>query len=124
MLNALRMVLSGEIYLPPGIVTATDTKTIRKPTGTHPAISPSDLRAHLTSRQWEVLSFLARGLTNAQIADGMKLKETTVRVYVSAILDRLNLSNRTQAALVAAQALNGESVSDLVAHVSDGTADP
>ncbi len=124
MMKALRLVLSGEIYLPPSIMKASAAKQNGKPTGIQPEYSPSDLRELLTPRQLEVLSMLAQGLTNAQIADGIKLKESTVRVYISMILDRLNVSNRTQAALLAAQAPNDVSVSSPVASLSAETADP
>ncbi len=108
-LKALRMVLSGEMYLPPSIMKASAADKDRKSVRARPAVSQSELNALLTPRQCEVLTKLARGMTNAQIAADMSLKESTVRVYVSVILDRLNLSNRTQAALMAAQALNDES---------------
>lgn len=124
MLRALRLVMSGEMYLPPSIMKAATDGRSRKPMGAQPAISQSKLRALLTPRQCEVLAMLARGMTNAQIAGDMNLKESTIRVYVSVILDRLNLSNRTQAALMAAHTLDDASISGLVTGLSAGSADP
>ena len=55
----------------------------------------------LTSREQQILALLAKGLTNQGIADQLVLSELTVRTHVSNILAKLNLENRTQAALYA-----------------------
>ena len=55
----------------------------------------------LTSRELEVLRLIARGMTNQEIANKLVVSETTVRTHVSAILERLHLTNRTQIALYA-----------------------
>jgi DNA-binding NarL/FixJ family response regulator len=57
----------------------------------------------LTEREVDVLRLLARGLTNADIAARLYLSEGTVRNYVSAILAKLDVSDRTQAAVIAIQ---------------------
>jgi NarL family two-component system response regulator LiaR len=55
----------------------------------------------LSERELDVLRLLARGMTNAGIAERLYLSEGTVRNYVSAILSKLNVADRTQAALLA-----------------------
>ncbi len=55
----------------------------------------------LTEREVDVLRLLARGLSNADIAERLYLSEGTVRNYVSAILAKLNVADRTQAAVMA-----------------------
>jgi DNA-binding NarL/FixJ family response regulator len=55
----------------------------------------------LTEREVEVLSGLGQGLSNAQIAARLYLSEATVKGYVSRMLDKLGLDNRTQAGLLA-----------------------
>ncbi|MGD2103929.1 MAG: response regulator transcription factor [Anaerolineae bacterium] len=55
----------------------------------------------LTEREAEVLSLVAQGLTNQEIADNLFVSERTVRTHVSNILSKLHLANRTQAALYA-----------------------
>jgi NarL family two-component system response regulator LiaR len=55
----------------------------------------------LSAREVEVLKLLARGLSNADIAQRLFLSEGTVRNYVSAILAKLDVADRTQAAILA-----------------------
>lgn len=59
------------------------------------------ITAKLTEREVDVLRLLARGLTNADIATRLYLSEGTVRNHVSAILAKLEVSDRTQAAVIA-----------------------
>ncbi len=60
--------------------------------------------ADLSEREREVLVLLARGLSNADIAQRLFLSEGTVRNYVSAILSKLGVADRTQAAVLALRA--------------------
>lgn len=55
----------------------------------------------LTSREQETLHLVAKGLTNQEIAETLSVSERTVAKYVSSILEKLQLANRTQAALYA-----------------------
>ncbi|MBX0327820.1 response regulator transcription factor [Oscillochloris sp. ZM17-4] len=57
----------------------------------------------LTGREVDVLRLVARGFSNADIAEQLHLSEGTVRNHVSAILAKLGLADRTQAALIAMQ---------------------
>ncbi|MEV4926882.1 response regulator transcription factor [Streptomyces roseoverticillatus] len=60
--------------------------------------------AGLTAREREVLALLGEGLSNAGIGRRLHLVEGTVKGYVSAVLDRLEVGNRVQAAIVAYEA--------------------
>jgi DNA-binding NarL/FixJ family response regulator len=60
--------------------------------------------AHLTERELEVLTALGEGLSNAQIAERLRLSEATVKGYVSRTLVKLDCANRTQAGLLAYEA--------------------
>lgn len=55
----------------------------------------------LTQREREVLASLARGMSNADIAGRLFLSDGTIRNYVSSILAKLEVSDRTQAAILA-----------------------
>jgi DNA-binding NarL/FixJ family response regulator len=55
----------------------------------------------LTDREKEILGLIANGLSNAEIAQEIFLSKGTVRNYVSAILEKLEVKDRTQAAVVA-----------------------
>jgi len=61
-----------------------------------------DDRAHgLTSREREVLTLIARGRTNREIAADLCVSEKTVKTHISNIFSKLQVSERTQAALYA-----------------------
>ena len=65
---------------------------------------PSDLpptEYPLTEREVDVLKYVAQGLSNQNISRKLKIKEGTVRIHVGNILNKLQLENRTQAALYA-----------------------
>ena len=58
----------------------------------------------LTAKEREILSLVARGLSNQEIADKVFLAPGTVRNYISAILAKLGVQDRTQAAIIATRA--------------------
>jgi len=63
----------------------------------------SQITEKLTEREEDVLRLLAHGLSNSEIAGQLHLSEGTVRNHVSAIFSKLNVSDRTQAAIIAIQ---------------------
>ncbi len=65
------------------------------------AAPDASLAGLLSEREREVLSLLARGLSNSEIAAHIYLSEGTVRNYVSSILEKLGVKDRTQAAVIA-----------------------
>lgn len=94
LLQAIRDVHEGRAALHPAIA----LKMIRE------LNQPSDLplsEEPLTEREVETLRLVAQGLTNQEIADKLSISERTVGKYVSQILGKLHLANRTQAALYA-----------------------
>ncbi len=60
-------------------------------------------RARLSKRQMEVLRLLGKGKTNREIAEELLRSPHTIKLHVSAILERLNLKSRTHAALLASK---------------------
>ena len=94
LLQAIRDVAQGRAFLHPVIA----LKLIRE------LEQPPDLPVTtdpLTVRELETLRLIARGLTNQEIADELFIHERTVAKYVSNVLGKLHLANRTQAALYA-----------------------
>jgi DNA-binding NarL/FixJ family response regulator len=61
----------------------------------------STIAAELSEREREVLHLLAEGLTNSDIAERLHLTKGTVQNYVSSILEKLDVTDRTQAAVIA-----------------------
>lgn len=95
LLAAIRDVAKGLAFMQPDIALKI-IREIDKPSGELPP-TPEPL----TPREVETLRLIARGLTNQEIAAELVIHEYTVGKYVSSILDKLQLSNRTQAALYA-----------------------
>ncbi len=98
--TALSALLAGETWLP---APAAD---FRRATGDADADLVAGL-ARLTPQQVRVLMMLSEGLLNKQIAHRLEVTEATIKAHVSAILQKLNVDNRTQAVIVARQ-LAGE----------------
>jgi two-component system nitrate/nitrite response regulator NarL len=90
--SALRLVLSGNIYVPPLLLSATARAIDHDMQDT-----PRSL-AQLTDRQVDVLRYLRDGLTNKEISANLGIAEKTVKVHIAAIFKTLNVVNRTQAA--------------------------
>ena len=57
--------------------------------------------AELTPQQFRVLGMIAEGLLNKQIAYELSVSEATIKAHMTAIMRKLNVSNRTQVALLA-----------------------
>ncbi|MEV4537718.1 response regulator transcription factor [Asanoa sp. NPDC049518] len=96
--DAVRVVARGEALLAP---TVTRRLLDRFATGL-PARSAPDRRLEpLTAREVEVLTLVARAMTNAEIAERLFLTQATVKTHVSAILTKLDLRDRVQAAVLA-----------------------
>jgi DNA-binding NarL/FixJ family response regulator len=95
---AVRTVAAGDALLAPAITRRLIEAYVHRPsTG---AATPTALE-ELTSRELEVLRHVARGLSNAEIADVLIVAETTIKTHVNRILAKLQLRDRTQAAVLA-----------------------
>ena len=90
LLHAIHSVYRGNLVLPQDLA-----QKLMQP---QPAAAALD---QLTERETDVLRLLAKGQSNQEIAATLNIGMTTVRSHVSNILMKLNVSNRTQAALVA-----------------------
>jgi NarL family two-component system response regulator LiaR len=92
---AIRDVAQGRASLQPSIA----VKLIQEIN--HPSTESAYTTEPLTRRELETLRLIARGLSNQEIASELVVHERTIAKYVSSILDKLQLANRTQAALYA-----------------------
>lgn len=96
LIASVRMVSSGEALLAPSVT----RRLIER------FAAPADAAAHLslstlTDREREVLALIARGLSNAELAERMHLGETTVKTHVGRVLSKLGLRDRVQAVVLA-----------------------
>jgi DNA-binding NarL/FixJ family response regulator len=97
-LNAIRGTVEGKTYIDPAVagkVLGEITSLKKKPAAA--------ITGKLTERELEVLRWLARGLTNEDIAKKLFLSEGTVRNHIGSLVDKLGVSDRTQAAILAIQ---------------------
>jgi DNA-binding NarL/FixJ family response regulator len=95
MVEAVRVVARGDALLAPSITRRLLDRMVAQPVG-----QPAELR-ELTEREQEVLRLVASALSNSEIAQRLSLSETTVKSHVSAVLRKLGLRDRVQAAVLA-----------------------
>jgi DNA-binding NarL/FixJ family response regulator len=98
LVHAVRLVRQGDALLAPSITRRLVERFARVDPGR--AARHRDL-ATLTPRELEVLTLLARGLSNAELAETLRLSEATVKTHVTRILTKLQLRDRVQAVVLA-----------------------
>ncbi|WP_243525329.1 response regulator transcription factor [Bacillus pseudomycoides] len=98
LVEAIRSAYKGNIQLHPDIASALLSQTLPQEEKQEPSNIHVDV---LTARENEVLQLLAKGMSNKETAAVLVITEKTVKAHVSSILSKLNLSDRTQAALYA-----------------------
>jgi DNA-binding NarL/FixJ family response regulator len=96
--KAIRGTVTGKSYVDPSVA----GKVLRQ-ASSHQIQPATLITSKLTEREIDVLRLLAKGLNNMDIAERLFLSEGTVRNHVSAILAKLEVSDRTQAAVIAIQ---------------------
>ncbi|MFC4059649.1 response regulator [Planomonospora corallina] len=96
LVEAVRVVVGGDALLDPAVT----TRVIASFAGHHEPVPPPRL-SELTPRELEVLRYLARGLTNAEIARELFVGEATVKTHVARVLMKLHLRDRAQAVVFA-----------------------
>ncbi|MBK7456774.1 MAG: response regulator transcription factor [Anaerolineales bacterium] len=95
LLQAVRDVANGQASLHPSVA----MKVIQD--FNNSATNENSINEHLTRREMETLRLIARGLSNQEIAMTLVVHERTIAKYVSSVLNKLHVTNRTQAALYA-----------------------
>jgi DNA-binding NarL/FixJ family response regulator len=101
--EAVRAAARGEAPLQPGVArkVLARLRAAGRWTGAASEPAPTPLAEPLTARERDVLRLLGTGATNRDIAERLSLTEGTVKNYISAILAKTGLRDRTQAALLA-----------------------
>ncbi len=99
--DAIRAVHRGEPMLAPEATAAVMAKVAGPPAAVPDPVATNPDLEQLTAREREVLAALGRGLSNRQLAGELFISEKTVKTHVSAVLSKLHLADRTQAALYA-----------------------
>ncbi len=100
LVEAIRETYQGKAQLHPEVARRLMAVVSGKSTS-HEAIPdklPKELQG-LTDREREVLEYIAQGLSNREIAEKMVISEKTVKTHVSNVLDKLELEDRTRAAI-------------------------
>ena len=98
LIDAVRVVAAGETLLAPTITRRLIHHYVRRP---RPGAARPDALHSLTDRELAVLTLMARGRSNAQIAAELFLSETTVKSHVTHVFSKLQLHDRAQAVVVA-----------------------
>lgn len=96
LIEAIKGTADGESHVDPGVAGELLARVAVSGTA-----APSAVAAGLSDRELDVLRLLGNGMTNAAIAESLFLSEGTVRNYVSSILAKLQVEDRTQAAVLA-----------------------
>ena len=97
-IEAIRGTMDGKAFIDPNVA-----GKLMNQVASHQKQPTSILAEKLTDRELDVLRLIAKGFTNNDIAGQLHLSEGTVRNHVSAILEKLGVSDRTQAAVIAIQ---------------------
>ena len=97
LVEAIKGTVRGRTHVDPGVAGQLFDRVTSEPTRG----ADTTVTADLTERELDVLKALGRGLTNPEIAARLFLSEGTVRNYVSAVISKLGVSDRTQAAAIA-----------------------
>ena len=102
MINALRLVISGEKYVP-SIIFSDGDAAQASGRGNNVVFSGDSPLQRLTPRERDVLGLLTKGHPNKEIARALGLKEVTVKVHLKGVFRKLGAANRTQAVKIAMQ---------------------
>lgn len=92
--RAINAVLEGENYIQPSLISALNSQLVNRDI-------EKDKIALLTSRELEVLAQVANGMFNKEIATNLNISERTVKNHISNIFKKIDVSDRTQAAVFA-----------------------
>jgi DNA-binding NarL/FixJ family response regulator len=99
LLAAVRVVADGEALLAPKITRRLIEEFVQQPSA--PATAPNAALDSLTDREREVMSAVAHGLSNAEIAEQLFMSHATAKTHVSRLLTKLDARDRAQLVMIA-----------------------
>lgn len=94
LINAIQIVMNGESYIQPDMIPILNSKMVVRN-------SDREKIKGLTKRELEVLVLVSEGMFNKEIADKLSISERTVKNHISSIFKKIDVSDRTQAAVFA-----------------------
>nr|WP_296071468.1 response regulator transcription factor [uncultured Actinoplanes sp.] len=97
MLRGVEVVAAGDALLAPGVTRRLIDEFVRVPADPAP---PAGLSA-LTDREREVLTLVARGLSNAEVGERLTVGQTTVKTHIGHLLTKLDVRTRAQLVMIA-----------------------
>jgi DNA-binding NarL/FixJ family response regulator len=100
LVDGIRAVASGDALLAPSITKRVIEEFVSRPRAAAPPSPPAEV-GDLTERELEVLKQVARGLSNAEIAQELFVSEATVKTHVAHVFRKLGLRDRVQAVVFA-----------------------
>lgn len=92
--KAINLVMEGENYIQPSLIPALNSRLVNRD-------NDKDKIDDLTNRELEVLIEVASGMSNKEIATNLNISERTVKNHISNIFKKIDVSDRTQAAVFA-----------------------
>ncbi|MEV6104881.1 response regulator transcription factor [Streptomyces sp. NPDC051940] len=101
LLEAIRTVAAGEALLSPGPTARLIERVVRFPGAAAPVDAQPEALRDLSPREREVLSLVARGLNNTEIAEALSLSPLTAKTHVSRIMGKMNVRDRAQLVVLA-----------------------
>lgn len=102
--DLVRELAAGRSYVSPGLAGRL-LLAMRRPRG--PAAAPPNPLDELSKREEDILKLVAQGKSNREVGDALELQEKTVKHYMTSILQKLQVRNRVEAAMLARQYLKG-----------------
>jgi DNA-binding NarL/FixJ family response regulator len=98
LLQAVRIVAGGDALLAPNVTRRLIEEFVRRPDPNPASLAPV---GGLTEREREVLSHVARGLSNAELAERLHMSHATAKTHVSRLLTKLHARDRAQLVMIA-----------------------
>ena len=98
LLNAIRVLADGDALIAPKVTRRLIQEFARRPEPSEAALAPVE---GLTDREVEVLHHVAKGLSNAEIAEQLYMSPATAKTHVSHLLTKLGARDRTQLVMIA-----------------------